>query len=106
MAFSGEPENDERVEKHGQWGSSFDCLVAPALRLLEAEALFAVTEGDFDAPAHRVPANDLLGCRFVTRRVEGFFASPAFQGLAGDDPERSIRHGEHPRDLIGDATAV
>jgi len=106
MALLGEPENDERVEKHGQRGSPFDRLAAPALRLLEAEALLAVTEGDLDAPAHRVPTDDLLCCRFMTRRVEGFPAAPAFQGLAGHDAEWPIGYGEHARNLVGDATAV
>ena len=106
MAFSGEPENDEVVEKHGQRGSPFDRPAAPALRFLEAEALLAVTEGDLDAPPHRVPAKDLLSCRFVTGRVEGFLASPAFKGLAGHDFEGSIRRGEHAGNLVGDATAV
>ncbi len=54
LAVLGEPENDKRAEKHGQWGSPFDCLPAPALRFLEAEALRAVTEGNFHAPSHQV----------------------------------------------------
>jgi len=106
MALLGEPENDECVEKHGQQGSPFDCLAAPALPCLEAEALLAVAACDFHAPAHRAPADHLLGRCYVTRRIEGLLAWPTFQSSAGDQPERAVRHGEHAGNLIGDATTV
>ena len=70
MALLGEPENDERVEKHGQRGSPFDCLPAPVLRLLEAEALLAVTEGNFHASSHLSDRHcwGVSGARSVRRR--------------------------------------
>ena len=67
MPLGGEPENDERVEKHGQRGGPLNCLAAPALRFLKPQALLAVAECDFDTPSHGVPTNDLLGRCLMAR---------------------------------------
>ncbi len=88
MTFPREPQHDEAVQQHGQRSGSLDGSAAPSLRLLEAEVLLAVMEGDFDAPAHRVPSDHFFGRGVRTGRVKGLSGPPTCERINGYNAER------------------
>lgn len=51
--------------------------------------LLAVVKGDFNAPSHGVPSDNLLHAGIVTRRVEYLLPSP-LRGFHCDDSQRTI----------------
>ena len=60
---SSRPRNKTIKGNLASGGRVFDRAPRSALRLLEPRVLFAVVVHDFDAPAHRIPAENLFGGR-------------------------------------------
>ncbi len=99
MTFTREPQHDQAVQQHGQRGRAFHRASCPALWLLEPQVLFAVVVQDFDAPTHRVPADDLFGGRVQAGGIERFLPTPTLDRLSRHHAEWSFGRGVHLGDL-------
>ena len=70
-----EPQHDQAIEQQGSRRGALGRLAAPALRLLKAEMLLDVMEGDFKRLAHGVPSEHVFGCCLLDGRVKRLYGS-------------------------------